>query len=110
MTRFSINWGLRNGANPRRILALICRRGDITSRMVGAINMDSFTTTFEINGSVASGFESAVRQPDPRDPGLRITRGGNPPAGESHRRPSEDSWFTGWVNCCEHTNKNWLTS
>ncbi len=89
MTRFSINWGLRNGANPRRILALICRRGDITSRMVGAINMDSFTTTFEINGSVASGFESAVRQPDPRDPGLRITRGGNPPAGESHRRPFE---------------------
>jgi ATP-dependent RNA helicase DeaD len=89
MTHFSINWGLRNGANPRRILALICRRGDITSRMVGAINMDSFSTTFEIHSSAANGFKSAVRQPDPRDPGLHITQGGNPPAGESHRRPFE---------------------
>lgn len=87
MTRFSINWGLRNGANPRRLLALICRRGDITSRMVGSIDMDSYSTSFEIDGSIASQFETAVRQPDPRDPGLRISRGGEAPAGESHRRP-----------------------
>jgi len=87
MTRFSINWGFRNGANPRRILALICRRGNITSRMVGSIDMEPLTSSFEVDSSIANNFETAARQPDPQDPGLRISRGGNAPTSEPHRRP-----------------------
>ncbi len=73
-TRFEINWGHRNGASPQRLLAVICRRGDISSNMIGAIDVDTHVTTFEVADEASYEFEDRVRRPDSRDPDLVIRR------------------------------------
>jgi len=73
-THFEINWGRRDGATPQRLVALLCRRGDITSRMIGTIEIARGMATFEVAGSVAHQFEESVRLPDSRDPDLVIRR------------------------------------
>ncbi|MBL8738601.1 MAG: DEAD/DEAH box helicase [Planctomycetes bacterium] len=72
--RFQINWGARDGADPRRILAHVCRRGDIDGKMVGAIDVHAGKTTFTVAVAVAAEFERRARRPDRRDPGLMISR------------------------------------
>jgi ATP-dependent RNA helicase DeaD len=70
--RFRINWGLRDGADPRRILAHVCRRGDIDSRMVGGIAMQASSSTFEVAEAIARSFAKRVQKRDRRDPHLFI--------------------------------------
>jgi len=72
--RFSINWGASTGAAPNRLLALLCRRGQIPGRWIGAITIGPEESTFELDASVAARFERNVRRPDPRDPHLQIVR------------------------------------
>jgi ATP-dependent RNA helicase DeaD len=72
-SRFRINWGFKNGAEPRRILAHICRRGGIDSKMVGSIDMQGVSSTFDVSDLVAASFARRVMRRDPRDPELRIT-------------------------------------
>ncbi|HEB52180.1 MAG TPA: DEAD/DEAH box helicase [bacterium] len=72
--RFRINWGTRDGANPRRILAHVCRRGDIASNLVGSIAMQANASTFEVAEAVAATFAKRVQRPDRRDPHLVIQR------------------------------------
>ena len=82
---FRINWGERQGADPRRLLALVCRRGGIRGSEVGAIRIGFAGSTFEVAAPVAEGFARSVREPDTRDPRIHITpvnesRGSAPPA------------------------------
>lgn len=80
--RFRINWGARGGANPRRILAHVCRRGGVDSQQVGSISMDAMSTTFEVSEQAADEFARRVQRRDKRDPHLVIHRetfrGGRP--------------------------------
>ncbi|MEO6595640.1 MAG: DEAD/DEAH box helicase, partial [Planctomycetota bacterium] len=48
-TRFRVNWGSRDGADARRVLAHVCRRGGLESHMVGAISVQVAATTFEVS-------------------------------------------------------------
>ncbi len=73
-TRFRINWGRRDGADPRRILAHVCRRGDVDSRAVGAIELQMTMSTFDVANNVAIAFARRVARRDRRDPHLVITR------------------------------------
>lgn len=73
-TRFSINWGERGGAAPNRLLAHVCRRGQIRGHLIRAIDIGPFESTFDVAESVAARFEKLVRRRDPRDPKLRIAR------------------------------------
>ncbi|MFN2374948.1 MAG: DEAD/DEAH box helicase, partial [Candidatus Binatia bacterium] len=78
--RFEMNWGHRGGATPQRVLAVLCRRGEVSSRAIGAIDIDTHTTSFEVAHEVARDFERAADQPDDRDPRLVIRRAqGAPP-------------------------------
>ena len=72
--RFELNWGHRGGATPQRILAVLCRRGDVSSRAIGTIDIDNDITSFEVSREVAREFERNATQPDERDPGLQIRR------------------------------------
>jgi len=72
--RFRINWGARDGADPRRILAHVCRRGEIDGRLIGAIEVLPAGSSFVVDPSVATAFAQRVRRPDRRDPHLVITR------------------------------------
>ena len=71
---FEINWGHRSGATPQRLLAVLCRRGNVSGRMIGAIEIDVHSTSFEVAGDVAREFAYNVAMPDSRDPHLSIRR------------------------------------
>ncbi|MFN2425441.1 MAG: DEAD/DEAH box helicase [Candidatus Binatia bacterium] len=72
--RFEMNWGHRGGATPQRVLAVLCRRGNVSSRAIGAIDIDNEMTSFEVACDVARDFEHNADQPDDRDPRLVIRR------------------------------------
>ena len=80
-TRFRINWGFRDGANASRVLATICRRGDVSSSVIGAIDIDAYSASFDVANDAAREFEIRAHRRDSRDPNQRIDR---VPAG---RRP-----------------------
>jgi ATP-dependent RNA helicase DeaD len=69
---FRVNWGERQGADPRRLLALVCRRGEIRGADVGAIEIGKTSSTFEVAEDVAREFARAARKPDSRDERVRI--------------------------------------
>lgn len=69
---FEINWGGRDGANPKRILAHICRRGGITSADVGVIRVYGDTSTLEVAEHAAAAFADKASAPDRREPHLII--------------------------------------
>jgi ATP-dependent RNA helicase DeaD len=89
---FRITWGERHGADARRLLAMVCRRGNIKGSEVGAIRVGPAASTFEVAESAAESFARLVQKPDARDPRIRIDRiapfngGGPAPRGRSAPR------------------------
>ena len=63
---FRVNLGAKDGADPRWLLPLICRRGGVSRREVGAIRIGPHETVFEIAGDAAADFALAASEPDPR--------------------------------------------
>jgi len=72
--RFRVNLGGKDQADPRWLLPLICRRGGVTRREVGAIRIGPQETIFEIAGDAAADFALAAAQTDPRAPHVRMER------------------------------------
>jgi ATP-dependent RNA helicase DeaD len=72
--RFRVNLGGKDQADPRWLLPLICRRGGVTRREVGAIRIGPHETIFEIAGDAAAEFELAAAETDPRAPHVRVER------------------------------------
>lgn len=71
---FHVSWGTRNGADARRLLAMVCRRGRIQGDKIGSIRLSDHVSTVEVAASVAAEFAQRVLQPDPRNPKVRIVR------------------------------------
>jgi ATP-dependent RNA helicase DeaD len=71
---FTVNLGASQNADPRWLLPLICRRGGVTRRDVGAIRVGPDATTFEIAGDAAEDFALAAAEIDPRAPQVIIAR------------------------------------
>jgi ATP-dependent RNA helicase DeaD len=71
---FRVTWGEAQGADARRLLAMLCRRGGIRGTDIGAIRVGARFSVVEISAAVASSFEQATRDPDPRDPRVFIER------------------------------------
>jgi ATP-dependent RNA helicase DeaD len=69
---FRVTWGQEHGADARRLLAMVCRRGDVRSADVGAIRIQRSFSVVNVNANVAQGFARATEKPDPRDPKVRI--------------------------------------
>ena len=63
---FRVNIGGNDNADPRWLLPLICRRGGVTRREVGAIRIAPRETLFEIAGNAAAEFAAAAAEIDPR--------------------------------------------
>jgi len=83
---FQVTWGDAHGADTRRLLAMLCRRGGIESRDVGSIRIGRVASTVEIAADVADQFAEAAGKIDKRDPRIviRPTTFGPP---TSERRP-----------------------
>jgi ATP-dependent RNA helicase DeaD len=71
---YQLSWGAHAGADTRRLLAMVCRRGEVTSELVGAIRIAPNSSTVEISASVAKQFEQAMARPDKRNPRAKIRR------------------------------------
>jgi ATP-dependent RNA helicase DeaD len=71
---FRVSWGKTQGADARRLLAMICRRGGVRSGDVGAIRIARGFSIVEIGTGVADSFAEAAGKPDPRDPRIVIAR------------------------------------
>jgi|GEM_PF-84806 len=69
---FRISWGQIHGADARRLLAMACRRGGIKGSDVGAIRVTRTYSTIDVSSAAAPTFERATREPDPRDPRVKI--------------------------------------
>lgn len=80
---FRLNIGRKDGADPRQLLPMLCRRGKITRDEVGAIRIFDRETKVEIDADVAERFASLAGAPD-RD---RITI--EQVFGEGERRPAK---------------------
>jgi ATP-dependent RNA helicase DeaD len=72
--RFRVNLGGKDQADPRWLLPLICRRGGVTRREVGAIRIGPHETIFEIAGDAAADYALAAAETDPRAPHVRVER------------------------------------
>ena len=97
-TAFQVTWGGQQGADPRRMLALVCRRGDVRSNSIGAIRISDHASVVDVRKVDAEAFEKASSRPDARDPRIKIRpwlepskRGGNAGAKAKHNREAATS-------------------
>jgi ATP-dependent RNA helicase DeaD len=77
---FRMNVGRARNADPRWLIPLICRRGHVTKREIGAIKISERETRFEIARHAADRFATAAARPDKEDASVRIEplRAGRP--------------------------------
>jgi ATP-dependent RNA helicase DeaD len=78
--------GRRKNAEARWLLPMICRRGGIDKRDIGAIRIMDTTTEFEISQRVADAFAARVKRPDKED-SIRIEPMATAPLAEA---PAEE--------------------
>jgi ATP-dependent RNA helicase DeaD len=71
---FTVSLGANDRAEANWILPLVCRRGDITRREVGAIRVDRDRTFVEVAAAAAERFAANAAEVDPRAPHVRIER------------------------------------
>jgi len=90
--RFRVTWGNRQGADPRRLLALACRRGGVESSDIGAIDTGPAQSIIEVRAERAREFAEAAARPDARDPRVRIFPDtGEPPQPPPRKAPPPPS-------------------
>jgi ATP-dependent RNA helicase DeaD len=70
---FRINIGRTRNADPRWLLPIICRKGEVDRRHVGRIEIMANETRFEVARAAATHFRKAAAKPDKKDPNLKIT-------------------------------------
>ncbi|WP_050423372.1 DEAD/DEAH box helicase [Bradyrhizobium tropiciagri] len=92
--------GRRKNAEARWLLPMICRRGGIDKRDIGAIKIMDTTTEFEIAARVADSFAVKIKRPDKED-SIRIEPLADTPQGEARaekpaRRPKPDPRADSW--------------
>ncbi len=70
---FSVSIGRQAGADPRRLLPMLCRAGDITRDDIGAIRIQNDQTYVEILQSRKSGFLKAIGEGMTLEDGVVLT-------------------------------------
>ena len=76
--RFFVNYGLNQGATAGRLLAALCRRGEVTGDKIGSIAIHPNASTFDVRPEVAEKFEMYAGRRDARDPQSMIRRDRGP--------------------------------
>ncbi|HEY2368368.1 MAG TPA: helicase-related protein, partial [Polyangiaceae bacterium] len=71
---FRVTWGQEHGADARRLLAMLCRRGNVRGGDIGAIRVARSFSTVNVAADVAESFERSAQEPDPRNPRVAIRR------------------------------------
>jgi len=71
---FRLNVGRVANADPRWLVPIICRRGGVSNKEIGRIQILDRESRFQIAPHAADAFEAAASQPDSKDPSIRIQR------------------------------------
>lgn len=85
---FRLNVGRRSNADPKWLLPLICRRGNVTRKDIGVIRILDEETAFEVSLAAADRFAKAARRVEGGDVVIEPMPGG-PPEGRFVRTPRE---------------------
>ncbi|MBI5538358.1 MAG: DEAD/DEAH box helicase [Deltaproteobacteria bacterium] len=92
--QFRVTWGKVHGAETRRLLAVVCRRGGIEGSDVGTIRVGPTFSSVEVRARVAEAFALAARKPDPRNPRVEIRQDSRddrkPPPRDDRKPPPRD--------------------
>ncbi len=83
---FAITGGREQGAEPGRILPMICKAGNLSKEDIGAIRIQPDTSYVEIRKSSVDGFLKALGGNMQIEPGAVITQLDKPPAAASKPR------------------------
>ena len=75
--QFRISIGRNNRADPKWILPLLCRLGNVTKRDIGTIRIFDTDTRFEISRDVSDAFAAATANLPANE--ARITQAGDGP-------------------------------
>ena len=78
-TQFRIGIGRRDKADPKWLIPMICRYGQVTKKHIGAIRITDGETRFEIDSGVAPAFALAVQSAPPNEPRIELADGPLPP-------------------------------
>jgi ATP-dependent RNA helicase DeaD len=84
--KFRLNIGRKDNADPRRILPMLCRRGEITRNEIGSIKIFDTETTVEIAQHVAENFGVITRKKD-ADNIIITPYSGTPDRSDDNPRP-----------------------
>lgn len=91
---FRLNVGRRNNADPKWLLPLICRHGNVMKKDIGVIRISDEETAFEVSLAAAERFKKTVRKNSGGDVLIEPLPGGAPSGGHSDRparaRPPRD--------------------
>ncbi len=78
---FRLGLGRNQNADPKWLLPMICRRGNVERDAVGAIRIFDDETAFEVSESLAAAFAAAAGKPDADNVRIeRLPAGWTPPA------------------------------
>jgi len=69
---FTVNVGRSKNADPKWLIPFLCRRGDVTKRSIGRIEILAKETRVEISPTDAPHFAEAILRPDTKDKNLHI--------------------------------------
>ncbi|HCQ67507.1 MAG TPA: ATP-dependent RNA helicase, partial [Rhodobacteraceae bacterium] len=84
---FSVSGGRETGAEPRRLLPMLCKAGDLTKDDIGAIRVQRNESFVQIREASVPGFLGAVGEAMVLDRGATLTRLDAPPSLERPERP-----------------------
>ncbi|MEZ0214013.1 MAG: DEAD/DEAH box helicase [Xanthobacteraceae bacterium] len=89
-TWFRLNIGRRNNADPRWLLPLICRHGNVTRADIGVIRIFDEETAFEVGLAAVERFSKAVRKLGSADVTIEPLPGGPPEHRPGRGKPPRD--------------------
>jgi ATP-dependent RNA helicase DeaD len=84
---FSIPLGRADDAEPRRLLPMLCKAGNITRDDVGAIRVQQTESFVELKAAQAEAFVAALGPDLQVEPGVALTRLNGPPAAIRAQNP-----------------------
>jgi ATP-dependent RNA helicase DeaD len=67
-----VNVGRSRNADPRWLLPLLCRRGQVSKPEIGKIRILAAETHFQVARRAAQRFGRAAQRPDEKDPQIHI--------------------------------------
>lgn len=87
---FKLDLGRTKNADPKWLVPLICRRGDISKADLGSIKIFDRETFFEVSADAAESFALAAKRPDPENIRIAPSSGPSEASFEPRRKDNRD--------------------